>query len=57
MSRGARGFSIGHWTDFKPAASVQFDSEFDFEVENAKFDKEHIEKEMKENLSLSLYFT
>lgn len=56
MSRGGRSSSDYCRMDVK-LASLEFDSEFDFEVENAKFDKDQIEKEIKEKMSLSWYFT
>jgi len=35
------------------ASHLRFDNEFDFELSNAKFDKEQIEKELKEKLTIS----
>lgn len=34
------------------SGSLKFESEFDFESANAQFDKENIEKELKEKLTL-----
>ena len=34
---------------------LKFENDFDFESENAKFNKEQIEKEFKEKLSISEY--
>ena len=35
---------------------LKFDSEFDFETANAQFDKEQIEKELKEKLRIGQFF-
>lgn len=34
-----------------------FDTEFDFELENSKFDKDQVEKELKEKLSFSEFLS
>jgi len=35
------------------SSQLRFDNEFDFETSNAQFDKEQIEKELKEKLTIS----
>ena len=39
----------------KDQTPLKFESDFDFESENAKFNREQIEKEFKEKLSISEY--
>ena len=41
--------------NFGIRAILKFESEFDFEMANAQFDKIDIEKELKEKLSLGLF--
>lgn len=36
-------------------SGLHFDGEFDFESSNAQFDKEQIEKELKEKLTIGRY--
>ena len=54
-ARGGRGApsSRGSGKD----TPLKFENDFDFESENAKFNKEQIEKEFKEKLSISEYTT
>ena len=53
-SRGNRGApsNRGGGRDQTP---LKFENDFDFESENAKFNREQIEKEFKEKLSISEY--
>lgn len=50
---GSRGW---HFQNSRAPRSgtLKFDGEFDFESANAQFDKENIEKELKEKLSLGM---
>lgn len=47
--QSARGRGAGHSRD-----SLKFDGEFDFESSNAQFDKEEIERELKQKLTLGM---
>ena len=51
--RGAGGGQgRGRAQNRPPREPLKFDGEFDFESSNAQFDKEQIEKELKEKLTL-----
>ena len=53
---GARGAPRGRQPNRPPRESpLKFEGDFDFETENAKFDKENIEKELKKKLTISEY--
>jgi FDF domain len=49
---GARGRGGRPQND---SSKLRFDGEFDFETSNAQFDKEQIEKELKEKLTISKF--
>lgn len=49
--QSARGRGAGHARD-----SLKFEGEFDFESSNAQFDKEEIERELKQKLTLGEFY-
>jgi protein LSM14 len=59
---GMRGLSRGGWIDSSgtrpvrsaPPPQLKFDRDFDFESANAQFDKDQIEKELKEKLVIGM---
>ena len=53
-SRGNRGAPSNRGGG-KDQTPLKFENDFDFESENAKFNREQIEKEFKEKLSISEY--
>ena len=56
-----RGFSRGGYNrpgygrPPRSGSSLKFEAEFDFETANAQFDKEEIERELKEKLTIGLF--
>ena len=56
-SRGSARGAAGRRSSGGQPAVLKFDDEFDFEIENAKFDKEEIEREFKQKLNISEWFT
>jgi len=58
--RGQRGAPRGHSARGRGASHtrepIKFEGEFDFEKSNAEFDKEQIERELKEKLTLGRIF-
>lgn len=54
--RGApRGHSVRSRGSGRPHEPIKFEGEFDFESSNAQFDKEEIERELKQKLTLGMY--